>query len=38
MTYAPLNCAAAHSPAERAICRNYALGQLEARMATLSFQ
>jgi uncharacterized protein len=33
--YAPLDCAAARSPTERAICGNYALGQLEARMATL---
>jgi uncharacterized protein len=33
--YAPLNCATAKSPAERAICHSYALGQLEARMATL---
>jgi uncharacterized protein len=33
--YAPLNCAAAKSPTERTICGNYALGQLEARMATL---
>lgn len=34
-SYAPLNCAAARSPTERAICHSYALGQLEARMATL---
>jgi uncharacterized protein len=33
--YAPLNCAAASSPAEKTICGNYELGQLEARMATL---
>lgn len=33
--YAPINCAKAASPAERAICRNYALGQSDARMATL---
>ena len=33
--YAPLNCAKAKSAAETAICKNYALGQLEARMATL---
>lgn len=33
--YAPLNCAAARSATERAICGNYGLGQLEARMATL---
>jgi uncharacterized protein len=33
--YAPLNCAAAASASETAICGNYGLGQLEARMATL---
>jgi uncharacterized protein len=33
--YAPMNCAKAASPAEQAVCANYALGQLEARMATL---
>ena len=33
--YAPLNCSKAHSPAETAICKSYALGQAEARMATL---
>ena len=33
--YAPLNCARASSPSEHAICQSYALGQLEARMATL---
>ncbi|WP_158817149.1 lysozyme inhibitor LprI family protein [Methylocapsa sp. S129] len=33
--YAPINCAKAASPAQQAICRNYALGQAEARMATL---
>jgi uncharacterized protein len=33
--YAPLNCAKAANPAERTICNNYALGQDEARMATL---
>jgi uncharacterized protein len=33
--YAPLNCAAASSATEKAICANYGLGQLEARMATL---
>lgn len=33
--YAPLNCVAARTPTDRAICRHYALGQLEARMATL---
>jgi uncharacterized protein len=33
--YAPLNCAKASSGAEHTICKSYALGQLEARMATL---
>lgn len=33
--YAPLDCAKANSAAERTICRSYALGQQEARMATL---
>ncbi len=33
--YAPLNCAKAKSAAEKTVCGNYALGQLEARMATL---
>jgi uncharacterized protein len=33
--YAPLNCERAHSAAERTICSSYALGQAEARMATL---
>jgi len=33
--YAPLDCARAKTPAENTICRNYALGQAEARMATL---
>jgi len=33
--YAPINCAAAASPAETTICKTYALGQDEARMATL---
>lgn len=33
--YAPLDCAKAASEAEQTICRNYALGQDEARMATL---
>ena len=33
--YAPLDCGKASSPAERAICRSYPLGQAEARMATL---
>lgn len=33
--YAPLDCSKTSSPAERTICRNYNLGQQEARMATL---
>jgi uncharacterized protein len=33
--YAPLVCAKANSPAQAAICKSYALGQAEARMATL---
>lgn len=33
--YAPLDCSKASSPAERTICRNYDLGQQEARTATL---
>jgi len=33
--YAPLNCAKAQSPSETTICKSYALGQDEARMATL---
>jgi uncharacterized protein len=33
--YAPLVCAKANSPAQHAICSSYALGQAEARMATL---
>jgi uncharacterized protein len=33
--YAPIDCAKATSAADRTICRNYALGQAEARMATL---
>ena len=33
--YALLDCNKASAPAERTICRNYALGQQEARMATL---
>lgn len=33
--YAPIDCAKASSAAERTVCRNYALGQAEARMATL---
>lgn len=33
--YAPIDCAKARSPSEQTICRNYALGQQEARLATL---
>ncbi|MFT3733107.1 MAG: lysozyme inhibitor LprI family protein [Hyphomicrobium sp.] len=33
--YAPLNCRKAGSPSEKTICGSYALGQSEARMATL---
>lgn len=33
--YAPIDCGKAGSPSEHAICRNYALGQQEARLATL---
>jgi uncharacterized protein len=33
--YAPIDCAKATSAADRTICRNYTLGQAEARMATL---
>lgn len=33
--YAPINCSKTSLPTERAICRSYALGQAEARMATL---
>ena len=33
--YAPLDCAKARSPSEMTICQSYALGQAEARMATL---
>ena len=33
--YAPLICLKANSPAQHAICGSYALGQAEARMATL---
>lgn len=33
--YAPINCAKASTPAETTICGNYALGQDEARVATL---
>ena len=34
-SYAPINCAKASTPAEKAICANYELGQDEARLATL---
>jgi uncharacterized protein len=33
--YAPVDCAKANAPALRAICKSYALGQAEARNATL---
>jgi uncharacterized protein len=33
--YAPLECSKANGPAEKAICKSYALGQAEARVATL---
>jgi uncharacterized protein len=33
--YAPMNCAEAKSAAEKTVCKDYGLGQLEARMATL---
>lgn len=33
--YAPIDCNKASSPSERTICRNYDLGQQEARLATL---
>ncbi len=33
--YAPLSCMQAKSPAQHTVCSNYALGQAEARMATL---
>jgi uncharacterized protein len=33
--YAPMACAKAASPAELTVCKTYALGQAEARMATL---
>jgi uncharacterized protein len=33
--YAPLDCTKAKSAAETTICKTYALGQAEARMATL---
>jgi uncharacterized protein len=34
-SYAPLDCAKTSTAAETAICNSYALGQDEARMATL---
>ena len=33
--YAPLECSKATSPAGKTICKSYALGQAEARVATL---
>ena len=33
--YAPIDCAKANAPALHAVCKSYALGQAEARMATL---
>jgi uncharacterized protein len=33
--YAPVDCGKAKSAAEQTICKSYALGQSEARMATL---
>jgi uncharacterized protein len=33
--YAPIDCARASDSAQRTICRDYGLGQAEARMATL---
>jgi uncharacterized protein len=33
--YAPLDCTKTNSEAQRVICTNYGLGQIEARMATL---
>ncbi|MCZ7595517.1 MAG: hypothetical protein M5U16_11920 [Hyphomicrobium sp.] len=33
--YAPMSCAKAESAADKTVCGNYPLGQLEARMATL---
>jgi uncharacterized protein len=33
--YAPIDCSKTSVPSERAICHTYALGQAEARMATL---
>jgi uncharacterized protein len=34
-SYAPINCTKAATPAEKAICASYELGQDEARLATL---
>ena len=34
-SYAPLDCTKASAPAETTICKNYGLGQEEARLATL---
>jgi uncharacterized protein len=34
-SYAPLDCAKASTSAETAVCKTYALGQDEARLATL---
>src|SRR6202034_943848 len=34
-SYAPLDCAKASTAAEAAVCKTYALGQDEARLATL---
>jgi uncharacterized protein len=34
-SYAPLDCAKASTAADKAICKTYALGQDEARLATL---
>ncbi len=33
--YAPINCAKASTPADITVCKNYSLGQAEARMVTL---
>jgi len=33
--YAPIDCTQASNPAEREVCRNYSLGQAEARLTTL---
>ena len=35
VTYDPIDCAKASTPADRTICGNYALGQDEARMAAI---